>query len=87
LRKGTSGTVDGRLKMLTGAVGAAVKQYIDMNKNEAATLWHIYFGCCRTSRRGWQQIKLLLGRKQTSVKLIYPMWDNWNSQVGFTRSA
>jgi len=32
LRKGTNGAGGERLKTLTGAVDAAVKQYIDMNK-------------------------------------------------------
>jgi len=34
----TSGTMGGRLKTLTGTAGAAVKQYIGVNKNEAAIL-------------------------------------------------
>jgi len=37
LIKGICGTVGGRLKTLMRAAGVAVKQYIDTNKNEAAT--------------------------------------------------
>lgn len=67
-----------------------------MNKNAAATHFDTYTSVA-VALRERQQIKLLLEREQTGscepqrnereINLSHLTWDNWSSQVGFTRSA